>query len=61
MADQVSYIIEVEGEPVGIVVTDDNRMTFHAVHPRTADLNGRRFIDTIDAMRAASAVMRKAA
>lgn len=61
MEDQVRYIIEVEGEPVGIVVTDGNRMTFYAVHPRTAHLHGRRFIDTVEAMRAAFAVMRKAA
>ncbi len=55
-----SYIIELDGDAIGIVVANRDCMTFHAADGRLADLEGRDFRDTADATRAARQRLRKA-
>jgi len=55
-----SYIIELDGDAVGIVVANNDRMTFHASDRRLATLEGREFRDTAEATRAARQRLRKA-
>jgi len=56
-----SFLIEVEDEPVGIIVDEPAGMVFHAVHPAVVALHGRVFADTVEAARAAQHSLRKAA
>ena len=55
-----SYIIEFDGDAVGIVVANNDRMTFHAADRRLAALEGHEFRDTAEASRAARHRLRKA-
>ncbi|HYE50464.1 MAG TPA: hypothetical protein VEB20_12800 [Azospirillaceae bacterium] len=61
MPQTQSYVIEVEDEAVGLVVPENDGVTFHAVHPRTVPLEGRRFADEAEARSAARHALRRAA
>jgi len=61
MARNTSYIIEIEDEPVGLLVPDRDRAVFHAVHPSVQALHGRVFTDAVEARRAARNIVSRAA
>lgn len=61
MAPVAGFVIEVEGEAVGLAMPDRDGVTFHAVDPVVQSLHGRSFPDTVDVVRAARSVLRRAA
>ena len=61
MPHDTGYVIEVEDEALGLIVDEADGVTFHAVHPRTYALEGRRFADAVAATRAARDAFGRAA
>ncbi len=61
-ASAPGFVIEVGEEAFGLAVPErQGGLTFHAVHPAALPLHGERFEDTVDAVRAARALWRRAA
>lgn len=53
------YLIEMDDEPLGVVVVENDAATFHAVHPRMFEFEGRRFRDAYEANRVVATAMRR--
>ena len=58
MVDEERYVIEIDDEPVGLVLSEDDHLTFHSIHPHLLSLEGRHFTGTRETMRAAEDALR---
>ncbi|KPF87618.1 hypothetical protein IP70_01830 [alpha proteobacterium AAP38] len=61
MHTQTGTIVEIEEEPLGLLVLMEEEFVFHAVHPAVQRLHGKRFADGISARREAVKAFRSAA
>ncbi len=61
MDRRMDYIIEVDEEPLGLVMVEDDGVVFLAFHPAVQQLHGRAYCDAVEARRAALGAFRSAA
>ena len=59
MVDEERYVIEIDDEAVGLVISDDGSLTFHSIHPHLLGLEGHRFPGAFEATRAAENALRR--
>jgi hypothetical protein len=53
------YVIELDDEPVGVVIEEHDTLTFHAVHPQVQHLDGHLFADRLEVVRLAILAVRQ--
>ncbi|SNS35161.1 MULTISPECIES: hypothetical protein [unclassified Azospirillum] len=57
----MDYLIEIEDEPLGLAMAEEEGVVFHAFHPAVQQLHGRAYPDAGEAQRAALNAFRAAA
>lgn len=57
----MDYLIEIEDEPLGLAMAEEEGVVFHAFHPAVQQLHGRAYSDAGEARRAALNAFRAAA